>query len=94
LGICGRIYVADEGVNAQMTIPTKNFPMFERALKNDEELHTLLDRLNPAVDQSTRAFTKLQIKLRREIVTSHKLEEAEEVEDMNNGNLMNGKKNS
>ena len=66
LGVCGRVYVATEGVNAQLSLPTANLELFR------ENLHQITFfrgmRLNYAVDDDGKSFYKLKIKVRDKIL--------------------------
>jgi UPF0176 protein len=62
----GRIYVANEGINAQMSIPADHFEDFRKTL---EVYYFMKDiRLNVAVEQDDHSFLKLTIKVRHKIV--------------------------
>jgi UPF0176 protein len=62
----GRIYVAHEGINAQMSVPTNNFEKFENYIHSIEGLQDL--RLNIAVHDDGKSFYVLKIKVREKIV--------------------------
>ncbi|RYG29322.1 MAG: rhodanese-related sulfurtransferase, partial [Chitinophagaceae bacterium] len=62
----GRIYVAQEGINAQISVPTANFDAFREYLYSFESLNGL--RLNIAVDDDGKSFYVLDIKVRNKIV--------------------------
>ena len=62
----GRIYVAKEGINAQMSVPTDRFEDFRNFLYSIEPLNGL--RLNIAVDDDGKSFWVLKIKVREKIV--------------------------
>lgn len=67
IGVLGRIYIASEGINAQISIPTDNFEIFKKELySNHEALDNL--RLNVAVDDNGKSFYVLDIKVRPKIV--------------------------
>lgn len=66
LKVFGRIYVAQEGINAQISVPTPNFEAFRNYLYSIEPLHGL--RLNIAVDDDGKSFWVLKIKVRDKIV--------------------------
>lgn len=67
LKVFGRIYVAHEGINAQISVPNSNFEIFKNILFNlNEELNNL--RLNIAVDDDGKSFWVLRIKVREKIV--------------------------
>ncbi len=38
LGILGRVYVAREGINAQINVPEHQFDLFKNLLENDDHL--------------------------------------------------------
>jgi len=62
----GRIYVANEGINAQLSIPAPRFNEFKAHLDNISFLNGI--RLNVAVEQDNKSFLKLKIKVRKKIV--------------------------
>ena len=67
LQVFGRIYVAQEGVNAQISVPEKNFAAFRETLYAfAEPLNGI--RLNIAVDDDGKSFWVLKIKIRPKIV--------------------------
>src|SRR6476646_2990182 len=66
IGVMGRIYLAQEGVNAQVSVPTENFETFKNYLYSIEPLNGL--RLNIAVDDDGKSFYVLYIKVRKNIV--------------------------
>ncbi len=67
LGCMGRIYVAKEGINAQMNVPTSNFEKFEAFMKSKPELSDIPFKI--AVEEGEKpSFYKLTIKVRPKIV--------------------------
>lgn len=66
LKVFGRIYVAHEGINAQVSVPESNFEAFKDFLYSIEPLKDL--RLNIAVDDDGKSFWVLRIKVRSKIV--------------------------
>lgn len=66
LGVLGRIYVADEGINAQLSLPTENLEAFKAHLESIDFLAG--NRLNIAVEDDGKSFFKLAIKVRKKIV--------------------------
>lgn len=66
LGILGRIYVAPEGINAQVSVPTSNLNAFREVLYSITFLNGV--RLNIAVDDNGKSFFKLKILVRKKIV--------------------------
>lgn len=66
LNVFGRIYIATEGINAQVSVPEENFEAFKSYLYNYPTLNGL--RLNIAVDNDGKSFWVLKVKLRDKIV--------------------------
>jgi len=66
LNVLGRIYVAKEGINAQLSVPAKRFDEFKAML--DDIIFLKNVRLNIAVEQNNKSFLKLKIKVRDKIV--------------------------
>ena len=66
LKVFGRIYVAHEGINAQISVPENNVEAFKNYLYSIEPLNNL--RLNIAVDDDGKSFWVLKIKVRSKIV--------------------------
>lgn len=66
LDVLGRIYVANEGINAQLSLPAENFETFKKHLDGISFLKNV--RLNIAVEQDNKSFLKLKIKVRDKIV--------------------------
>src|ERR1700737_799145 len=64
--VFGRIYIAAEGINAQVSVPSSNFEWFRTYLDSIEPLRDL--RLNIAVDNDGKSFWVLKIKQRDKIV--------------------------
>lgn len=66
LKVFGRIYVAHEGINAQISVPESNFESLKNYLYSIGPLNGL--RLNIAVDDDGKSFWVLKIKVREKIV--------------------------
>ena len=66
LEVLGRIYVAKEGINAQLSVPGKKFSEFKAVLDGIYFLENC--RLNIAVEQDLKSFLKLKVKVRHKIV--------------------------
>lgn len=66
LEVYGRIYLANEGINAQISLPTQNLDAFRDYLYSHEPLKDL--RLNIAVEDDGKSFYVLDIKVRKKIV--------------------------
>ena len=66
LDVLGRIYIASEGINAQLSIPSQNLNEFKTKLDSIDFLKEI--RLNVAVEQDNFSFLKLKVKIRNKIV--------------------------
>jgi UPF0176 protein len=66
LKVFGRIYVAQEGINAQISVPQSQFEALRQYLYSIEPLNGV--RLNVAVDDDGKSFWVLKIKVRDKIV--------------------------
>ena len=66
LKVFGRIYVATEGINAQISVPSSNFEVFKDFLYAYKPMNGL--RLNIAVNDNGKSFWVLKIKVRDKIV--------------------------
>jgi len=66
LKVFGRIYVAKEGINAQVSVPASNYEAFKDFLYSYSFLSGI--RLNIAVDDDGKSFWVLKIKVREKIV--------------------------
>jgi UPF0176 protein len=66
LKVFGRIYVAHEGINAQVSVPSSNFESFKNYLYSISFLNGV--RLNIAVEDDGKSFWVLKIKVRTKIV--------------------------
>ncbi len=64
--ILGRIYVANEGINAQLSVPAENFGAFKKHLDSIAFLKDV--RLNIAIEQDNKSFLKLKMKVRKKIL--------------------------
>src|ERR1043165_497624 len=66
LGVMGRIYVAHEGINAQISVPEIKLGEFKSSLFQIDFLNNV--RLNIAVEDNGKSFFKLKILVRKKIV--------------------------
>lgn len=66
LGVRGRTYIAQEGINAQLSVPEDNFERF-KILMNAYEIFRGM-RLNVAVEAGGKSFFALTIKVKEKIV--------------------------
>lgn len=66
LDVLGRIYIAHEGINAQISVPAQNMDEFRSFLYSLPGFDGL--RLNIAVDDNGKSFYVLDIKVRKKIV--------------------------
>ena len=68
LQVFGRIYIAHEGINGQISVPANNFDTFKNTLYSlASELNGI--RLNIAVDDDGKSFWVLRAKVRPKIVS-------------------------
>lgn len=65
MGVFGRIYLAEEGINAQMSVPEENWEEFKAKLDARPEFKDM--RLNTAVEHG-QSFYVLTIKVKKQIV--------------------------
>ncbi len=66
LGVLGRVYVAHEGINAQVSVPEASMGAFTTDLSEDPFLSG--SRLNRAVEDDGKSFFALHIKVRPTLV--------------------------
>ena len=66
IGVYGRIYIASEGVNAQINVPDRHSDDFRKYLYSFPGFDGL--RLNKAVEENRHSFFVLDIKVRNKIV--------------------------
>jgi UPF0176 protein len=66
MGVLGRIYLAHEGINAQVSIPKDNTDIFRQYIHSIGPMAGL--RLNTAVQDDGKSFYVLDVKVRRQIV--------------------------
>ena len=66
LDVLGRIYIAHEGINAQLSVPSNRMIEFKNSIDTISFLNGI--RLNIAIEHDNEAFLKLKIKVRDKIV--------------------------
>lgn len=66
LNVKGRIYVAREGINAQLSVPEEHFETFRKDIDNDKYLTNVPFKI--AVEDDGKSFYKLLLKVRKKIV--------------------------
>jgi UPF0176 protein len=77
LGVLGRIYISQEGVNAQISLPTSNLDAFRSALDAQEAFRAMPWKI--AVEDDGKSFLKLIIKVRNKIVADGLADDAFDV---------------
>jgi UPF0176 protein len=77
--VLGRIYVAPEGINAQISVPEENLETFKTYLYGIPFLNQV--RLNIAVEDNGKSFFKLKILVRKKIVADGLNDETFDVTD-------------
>ena len=66
LKIKGRIYLANEGINAQLSCPTPNLEYFKKSVRNTHGLNDVTFKF--AIEEKNTSFLKLIIKVKKKIV--------------------------
>ena len=79
VSVFGRIYVAKEGVNGQLSVPESNYDDFVKSLYSIDFLNGV--RLNIAIDDDGKSFYKLAIKVKDKIVADGLNDESFDVTD-------------
>ena len=67
IDVLGRIYIAHEGINAQLSVPADNFEAFKNHLDTIIFLENV--RINIAIEHDLFSFLKLKVKVRDKIVS-------------------------
>jgi UPF0176 protein len=80
LGVLGRIYLAHEGINAQLSVPTHNFEGFRKALDARPEFNGVPFKI--AVEDDGKSFLKLTLKVRHKLVADGLTDDAFDVSDV------------
>ncbi len=80
LEVLGRIYVAKEGINAQLSLPADNFYEFKKSIEEYDFMRGI--RLNIAVEHDDHSFLKLTVKVRNKIVADGLNDENFDVTDI------------
>ena len=66
LSVLGRIYLAKEGINAQLSLPTAHLEMFRKNLDDFPPFNNIPFKI--ALEDDGKSFFKLAIKIRKKIV--------------------------
>ncbi len=82
LNILGRIYVAHEGINAQMSVPEASWNAFQSALFEDVRFKDVPFKI--AVEDDGKSFYKLTIKVRAKIVADGLADDSFDVTNVGN----------
>ncbi|OAB28535.1 UPF0176 protein [Flavobacterium fryxellicola] len=77
LEVLGRIYVASEGINAQLSLPADHFYAFKDTIEVYDFMKGI--RLNIAVEHDDHSFLKLTVKVRDKIVADGLVDETFDV---------------
>ena len=80
LDVLGRIYIANEGINAQLSVPADHFLTFKEKLDDIAFLKDL--RLNVAIEHENKSFLKLKVKVRDKIVADGLNDDSFDVTDI------------
>ncbi len=87
LQVFGRIYIAREGINAQISVPTHNFEKFVSDLYTHPEFSNVDIKI--AVEDDGKSFYKLIVRVRSKIVADGLADDAFDVTNV--GNHLNAK---
>lgn len=85
LNCFGRIYIAYEGINAQMSVPKTNWDEFVKQLYSDDCFKDVPFKI--AVDDDGKSFYKLAVKIREKVVADGI--DDPEFDPSNTGNYLN-----
>jgi len=77
LGVLGRIYISQEGINAQVSVPTANLGAFRANLDGREAFRGVPWKI--AVEDDGRSFLKLIVKVKKKIVADGLADDAFDV---------------
>jgi UPF0176 protein len=80
LGVLGRIYLSQEGINAQVSLPTQNLEAFRKNLESREAFKGVPWKI--AVEDDGKSFLKLIIKVKKKIVADGLADDAFDVTDV------------
>ena len=84
LNILGRIYIAKEGINAQINVPEPNWGKFVKKLDVHPEFSKMF--IKPAVKEANQSFIKLIVRVKNKIVADGLNDET--FDSSNVGNLL------
>lgn len=80
MGVLGRIYLAREGINAQLSVPEHNFELFKEELYADVHFRDVPFKI--AVEDDGKSFYKLIVRVRNRIVADGLPNDAFDVTDV------------
>jgi UPF0176 protein len=82
LNCLGRIYVAREGINAQMSVPTHNLEAFLQSLEDTDYLKEM--PIKYAIEDDGKSFYKLIVRLKKRILADGLDDDAYDVTNVGN----------
>jgi UPF0176 protein len=82
IGVLGRIYLAHEGINAQISVPTHNWNQFIELLNSYPQFANV--DLKIAVEDNGKSFYKLIVRVRKKIVADGLSDDAFDVTNVGN----------
>ncbi len=80
LGVLGRIYISQEGINAQVSVPSADLEAFRAALDAREAFANVPWKI--AVEDDGKSFLKLMVKVKKKIVADGLADDAFDVTDV------------
>ena len=66
LNVLGRVYIANEGINAQVSIPENKWNIFKKSIEKQEEFKQMPFKI--AIEDKAKSFLKLTLKVKQKIV--------------------------
>lgn len=87
LGVMGRVYVAPEGINGQVSVPQEKFEDFKKSIDAVDFLKGI--RLNIAIEDDGKSFFVLKIQVKKKLVADGLRDETFDV--TNSGKHLNAK---
>jgi UPF0176 protein len=82
LNVFGRIYIAHEGINAQLSVPASNFEKFRALIDSHDEFKDVPFKI--AVEDDGKSFYKLIVRIRNKIVADGLKDDAFDVTNVGN----------
>ncbi|EKX31341.1 hypothetical protein GUITHDRAFT_149366 [Guillardia theta CCMP2712] len=69
MNVVGRVYVATEGINAQLAVPASLVPLFRNTIKSTDKLQDVWLNVDVVVPHAQKPFEKLTVKHRKQVLS-------------------------